>query len=758
MEVKAASVGSEEGSERWNRSDDAVSIFDVEIESPMQNCIDWKNPPLFKPRKVRVKEYWEFIALVAPNADEKKEWKTSEAICAYCTKCKMKLPWTIKNPKQVQCHMDKNHHDFIVQSRSFKRKPMEPKTIQHFFSKKLKKDLQPAQKADQVKGKALLVHWVSKSLRPFTIVEDAGFRDIVDFLCNLNRNFSVPGRQKLQGQLVMYGELVREKMKQKIEDEVTYFSGTTDIWSSRTTESFMAITLHALSKDFEMINMTLEVDPLKGKHTGQFMKQRMIDSFENWGIQKEKLVMMLRDNASNAIKACNEWGINSFGCIGHTLHLIVGPLFLQKKNSTNEESTCDNCEDIDDNLLDNVVDYDEEELVDIFNNFTDKKYKESVKKLNKVVTDFRKVAKYIRKSTIAKEKLDTIQNTNDPVSVDLDVKTRWNSTLHMLQKLMRMKTSLCIFMQYLKLPDGKREFNHKKLPTIGEKDWALIEGICIILGIFAKATEALSGEKYPTFVYSMPILRKVKMHLSNDDMFLRNSVEEDVKQFHSIYGDEIFFPSIVSTLEIIRMGLLKEFKTRFSGITIDILWTTILDPRCRSLKHLTSMEREEAKNLLIKEVLQTFKNEDPQGPASISNVRLDVHGFDIFDSSVKVNEAEESTVQHQLQLQNSAKREVENYLDPTIIVSPETSSLDWWRENKYRFPHVAVLARKWLCVTATSTPSERVFSDCGLGLTAKRSRLKGYVLRDQVMIRRNACCVNITQDDIVAKLSKTNTL
>ena len=91
-----------------------------------------------------------------------------------------------------------------------------------------------------------------------------------------------------------------------------------------------------------------------------------------------------------------------------------------------------------------------------------------------------------------------------------------------------------------------------------------------------------------------------------------------------------------------------------------------------------------------------------------------------------------------------------------MVVSPEAYSLDWWRVNKHQFPHIAVLARKWLCVTATSTPSERVFSDCGLGLTAKRSRLKGYVLRDQVMIRRNACCVNITQDDIAAKFSKTN--
>jgi hypothetical protein len=77
------------------------------------------------------------------------------------------------------------------------------------------------------------------------------------------------------------------------------------------------------------------------------------------------------------------------------------------------------------------------------------------------------------------------------------------------------------------------------LPTIHEEDWALIEGTCIVLGIFAKATEALSAEKYPTFVSYMPILHKRKMHLSNDDMLSKNSLEKDVKEFYSAYGTAI---------------------------------------------------------------------------------------------------------------------------------------------------------------------------------------------------------------------------
>jgi len=78
-----------------------------------------------------------------------------------------------------------------------------------------------------------------------------------------------------------------------------------------------------LTDDFNMINMTLEVEPLQGKHTCTFIMEIMIESFHKWGIEKENMMMMLRDHASNAIKACHDWGIPHFGCIGHTLHLVV---------------------------------------------------------------------------------------------------------------------------------------------------------------------------------------------------------------------------------------------------------------------------------------------------------------------------------------------------------------------------------------------------------------------------------------------------
>jgi len=61
-------------------------IIDVETESIDNNTAENNvkdnsalkttiEPLLFKPNKIRVKEYWAFVSLVAPRADAGKAWK-----------------------------------------------------------------------------------------------------------------------------------------------------------------------------------------------------------------------------------------------------------------------------------------------------------------------------------------------------------------------------------------------------------------------------------------------------------------------------------------------------------------------------------------------------------------------------------------------------------------------------------------------------------------------------------------------------------
>ena len=61
------------------------------------------------------------------------------------------------------------------------------------------------------------------------------------------------------------------------------------------------------------------------------------------------------------------------------------------------------------------------------------------------------------------------------------------------------------------------------------------------------------------------------------------------------------------------------------------------------------------------------------------------------------------------------------FADPPVLRSDDP--LQWWCKNESRFLHVAKLARTYLTVPATSTPSERVFSAAENIVTKKRAAL-----------------------------------
>ena len=80
--------------------------------------------------------------------------------------------------------------------------------------------------------------------------------------------------------------------------------------------------------------------------------------------------------------------------------------------------------------------------------------------------------------------------------------------------------------------------------------------------------------------------------------------------------------------------------------------------------------------------------------------------------------------------------EVANYLAlPKIHL--DDCPLLWWKTNSTRFPVLSKLARKYLAIPATSTPSERLFSEAGNIMTIKRAQLAPNTLENLVFCKKN---------------------
>ena len=58
------------------------------------------------------------------------------------------------------------------------------------------------------------------------------------------------------------------------------------------------------------------------------------------------------------------------------------------------------------------------------------------------------------------------------------------------------------------------------------------------------------------------------------------------------------------------------------------------------------------------------------------------------------------------------------------VIDGDEDPLKWWQRNKVDFPLFCQLARKYLAIQASSSPSERLFSKAGLISTPSRAQLK----------------------------------
>ena len=297
-------------------------------------------------------------------------------------------------------------------------------------------------------GDVLTIKWIAESLQPFSISEDQGLIDLVSFLNRVKGVYELKGRLTVRNQFETIREGVEDMIKKKIQDESKYVTRTTDVWTSLTSSSFIALTLHYLTKDFSLQSFTLEVSPFSGNHTGENIKLFLEESLEKWGIEKNNIAIMIRDNGSNIVKAGRLMGITHAGCIGHGFHLVVGAFLSMKKGNgdsgvVNEQAIAN---DSNNNTIDrdaDVVDYLPVNLhSDLDITFSEKTLATEVRT---IVSRLKDIAKYIKNSPKAKERFlvyakDQQQLEKDstgPITNVLDVKTRWNSTYEMLVCLVK---------------------------------------------------------------------------------------------------------------------------------------------------------------------------------------------------------------------------------------------------------------------------------------------------------------------------------
>jgi hypothetical protein len=165
-----------------------------------------------------------------------------------------------------------------------------------------------------------LLALITKDFQPFSIVEDVGFREYSNAL---NPNYTVPSRKVLSNVLLpaKYTE-VYNNTKEVIKDAVSV-TITTDCWTSRNVEGFIAVTSHFITPTFETKSVVLETSSYNENHTSANLAAELNRIIREWNLEN-KILLAVSDNAANIKKAIKEdlkW--RHFGCLAHTINLIV---------------------------------------------------------------------------------------------------------------------------------------------------------------------------------------------------------------------------------------------------------------------------------------------------------------------------------------------------------------------------------------------------------------------------------------------------
>jgi len=168
-----------------------------------------------------------------------------------------------------------------------------------------------------------IVDMVVKDYVPLSIVEAEGFQKLMK---TATPNYSMPSRNTIRARInKRYGD-----EKASLVERLKNVSGaaiTTDTWTSTSCESFITVTEHHITDDWEMDANVLLTRAMPERHTGKNLANRLkecVSEFELTG----KINACVHDNARNMEAAgdiCEEW--TDIGCFGHTFQLCIKPVF-----------------------------------------------------------------------------------------------------------------------------------------------------------------------------------------------------------------------------------------------------------------------------------------------------------------------------------------------------------------------------------------------------------------------------------------------
>ncbi len=119
---------------------------------------------------------------------------------------------------------------------------------------------------------------------PISVVDKTGFRNLAE---QLDKRYEMPRRKYFSETEIptLYNE-TRSVLESQLSRQ-PYIACTTDLWTSWTVDSYMAVTIHFISDSWEMQSWCLGCAAMHSDNTGEVLEETVI---QTWKLESQQIM------------------------------------------------------------------------------------------------------------------------------------------------------------------------------------------------------------------------------------------------------------------------------------------------------------------------------------------------------------------------------------------------------------------------------------------------------------------------------------
>lgn len=282
----------------------------------------------------------------------------------------------------------------------------------------------------------------------------------------------------------------------------------------------------------------------------------------------------------------------------------------------------------------------------------------------------------------------------------LDVKTRWNSTYSMLKRANDLRSGIEMFIA---------TDNSLKILNLCNEEWETVGKIVSLLKPLYLATMHRSKSKYPSITTTLPTyMALIKVNPPTSFTHIKvYTLRPNKLYIQEIQKTAVRYP----TLKAVATEMLEKLNQYYESACSKTVYTVavVLDPRLNIsfFKNLSE----------FKDVRQKFKTEaekyekHSEQPTAVTS---DEDGW--MESIYKKRKL------------SSLDAEIKSYFREELL-EKDADPIAFWKLKASIYPILSCMAKDYLSIPSTSTPSERAFSKGRLIIQHTRASLSADKIR-----------------------------